>query len=156
MAKIYTIGFGGKKQDSFMEILNATGVKKLIDIRLWRTTRFVPWASGSNLAAAFGDRYMIMPELAPTKELLSAYKDRQIDWTGYETIFNELLCERQVEKLFTITPPPQTSAQHLFASERELNGVCFLCSEKTAEQCHRRLVAEYLSKHFQNIEIIHL
>ena len=31
-----------------------------------------------------------------------------------------------------------------------------LCSEHTAEHCHRRLVAEYLQKHWGSITITHL
>ena len=31
-----------------------------------------------------------------------------------------------------------------------------LCSEPTAEQCHRRLVAEYLDKTWGNVRAVHL
>jgi uncharacterized protein YeaO (DUF488 family) len=82
-----------------------------------------------------------MPELAPTKELLIAYKDGMVDWVCYEKIFNGLLAERQIEKLFAAA---------------DLDRVCFLCSEKTADQCHRRLVAEYLTVRFPNAKIVHL
>ena len=141
MATIYTIGFSGKTKDDFLEILNAVGVKTLIDIRLWRVARFVPWASGANLESALGGRYKYTPELAPTRELLTAYKDGQVDWAGYEQIFNNMLAQRQIEKLFT---------------PGELDRVCFLCSEKTAEKCHRRLAVEYLAGHFLGINITHL
>jgi uncharacterized protein (DUF488 family) len=141
MKTIYTIGFSGKKQDVFMDILAAADVKKLIDIRLWRAARFVPWASGANLVSALGDKYLAMPELAPTKELLTAYKDGAIDWAGYEQVFNGLLRDRAVEKLPALA---------------DLDGLCFLCSEKTADQCHRRLVAEYLAKQFPDSKIVHL
>lgn len=138
---IYTIGFAGKTKDQFMDILDAADIRMLIDIRLWRVARFVPWASGSNLAAALGDRYRTMPELAPTRELLTAYKDGTVDWPGYETIFNNILRDRHVEKLFTTD---------------SLDGACFLCTEKSPDKCHRRLVAEYLTAHFPNTKIINL
>ncbi|MDR2933898.1 MAG: DUF488 domain-containing protein [Rickettsiales bacterium] len=141
MLIIYTIGFSGKNQEEFFEILRGVGVKKLIDIRLWRVARFVPWASGVNLQKHLGDKYIAMPELAPTKELLTAYKDGTIDWQGYEKVFNGLICERKIEKLFTV---------------ENLDGMCFLCSEKNSEKCHRRLVAEYLSVHFDDVTIVHL
>ncbi len=67
MAMIYTIGFSGKTADIFTDVLDAVGVKKLIDIRLWRASRFVPWASGANLQKLLGDKYCYMPELTPTK-----------------------------------------------------------------------------------------
>ena len=141
MEKIFTIGFSGKNESGFFDLLNAAGVRRLIDIRLWRAARFVPWAAGASLATKLGDRYCYMPELAPTRELLSDYKDGAIDWAGYEKIFNELLTTRKAEKLFDADA---------------IDGVCFLCSERTADKCHRRLVVEYLSAKFGNVEIIHL
>lgn len=138
---IFTIGFSGKTRDDFEKILRIGGVRTLIDIRLWRVARFVPWASGKNLTDALGRQCKYMPELAPTKELLTEYKAGTIDWAGYEKIFNKLLADRQVEKLFTADT---------------LNGACFLCAEKTADKCHRRLVAEYLSAHFPDTKIVHL
>ncbi len=141
MTKIYTIGFSGKSQDIFTDILDAVRVKKLIDIRMWRVARFVPWASGANLQKLLGDKYCYMPELAPTKELLSDYKDDEIGWPEYEQTFNGILATRKVENLF---------------KPDDLDGACFLCSEKTADKCHRRLIAEYLATHFPDIEIVHI
>jgi hypothetical protein len=43
---IYTIGFSGKNQDVFFDILTSADIKNLIDIRLWRVARFVPSATG--------------------------------------------------------------------------------------------------------------
>jgi uncharacterized protein (DUF488 family) len=40
-----------------------------------------------------------------------------------------------------------------------LDRACLLCAKPTAEQCHRRLVAEYLQKKWAGsvqVEIIHL
>ncbi|MDR1027156.1 MAG: DUF488 domain-containing protein [Rickettsiales bacterium] len=139
--KIYTIGFAGKKQGEFFGALDDAGVRTLADIRLWRAARFVPWASGANLAEALGDRYRYVPELSPTKELLTDYKNGAVDWAGYEKIFNGLLIARQVEKLFA----PEI-----------LDGVCFLCTEKSPARCHRRLAAEYFAAHFDGLEITHL
>ena len=124
-----------------MDILNAADIKMLINIRLWRTARFVPWANGANLATALGDQYRYMSELAPTKELLTKYKDGAIDWADYEQIFNNLLAERKIENLF---------------NGIKLDKICFLCSEKAADKCHRRLVAEYLSQRIPDSQIVHL
>lgn len=141
MATLYTIGFSGKKQDTLVEVLDAVGVKTLIDIRLWRTSRFVPWANGTNLQNILGDRYLYIPELAPTRELLAEYKDGVIDWAGYERIFNGILSQRHVEKLF---------------QSFDYDNVCFFCAEKRADHCHRRLVTEYLAQNLNNIKIVHL
>lgn len=141
MPKIYTIGTNGKNKEIFAEILNAVGVSTLMDVRLWRQSRFVPWTSGTNLQRMFGDKYKYIPELTPTLDLLTKIKNGTINWAEYEQVFNKILGSRHIENLFT----PDT-----------LNKVCFLCAEKTAENCHRRLVAEYLQQHFPEIEIIHL
>jgi len=141
VATIYTIGFSGKNQGVFMDILNAVNIKTLVDIRIWRQSRFVPWANGARLAAALGDRYRYMPELAPTKELLAGYKDGVIDWLGYARTFNGILASGKVDSLFTLS---------------DIDKLCFLCAEKTADRCHRRLVAEYLAQCFPNVRIVHL
>ncbi|MDR0448933.1 MAG: DUF488 domain-containing protein, partial [Rickettsiales bacterium] len=122
MRKIFTIGFSGKNEGAFMDTISAAGVRRLIDIRLWRASRFVMWAGGTNLAAMLGARYVYVPELTPSKELLADYKDGKIDWPEYEKIFNGLLEARQAEKLPMLADP---------------DGFCFLCTEKSADKCHR-------------------
>lgn len=141
MLKIYTIGTNGKNKEIFAEILNAVDVNTVIDVRLWRQSRFVLWTSGTNLQITFGDKYKYIPELTPTLDLLTKIKNGTINWAEYEQIFNDILKKRQIENLFT----PNT-----------INKVCFLCAENTAENCHRRLVAEYLQQHFPDLEIVHL
>ncbi|MCL2566535.1 MAG: DUF488 domain-containing protein [Alphaproteobacteria bacterium] len=144
MQNMYTIGFSGKKQSGFFEILHVSDITKLLDIRLYRTSCFVPWASSGNLAKDCHNHnidYAVIPEMFPTGELLKSYKNRAIDWTSYEQIFNNLLADRQVEKLF---------------SPESLNNICFLCSEKSADMCHRRLVAKTLYRYTYNLFVINL
>ena len=139
--KIYTIGYSGKTKDQFMEVLDAVDIHTVIDVRLWRGSKFVEWASEKSLADTFGNRYKQMSDLCPTHELLVGYKDGTVDWSGYERVFGGLISERKIEKLF---------------DENNLNGACFLCAEKTADKCHRRLIAEYLATHFPDVKIVHL
>ena len=86
--------------------------------------------------------YLHEPLLAPTQELLDAYKKRNGDWDDYERRFLALMDERRV-------------AERL---DRQLFDVptVLLCSEATAEHCHRRLVAEYLRDHWGDVQIVHL
>ena len=141
MAKIFTIGFSGKKPDDFMDILNATQISCVWDIRLWRTSRFVPFYSRTNLAAALGDRYKYHPEFAPSTEILAAYKDGLITWFDYERLYRELLAARH----------PTAGLAPV-----NLDRICLLCTEKSALQCHRRLAAEYITTQIPDIEIVHL
>lgn len=141
MTKIFTIGFSGKKPDDFLDILNAAKINCIWDIRLWRTSRFVPFYSGTNLAATLGSRYEHHPEFAPTTGILAGYKDGCITWPDYERMYRELLATRN-----------PTAGLALNSLDR----ICLLCTEKSATQCHRRLAAEYIAEQFPSIEIVHL
>ena len=141
MAKIFTIGFSGKSPDAFLDVLNAVRVRAVWDIRLWRTSTYVPFYSGDNLAATLGTRYEYHPEFAPTAEILTRYKDGRITWPDYERMYRELLATRQ----------PTAGL-----SPTDLDRICLLCTEKSATQCHRRLAAEYIAEQIPDIEIVHL
>jgi uncharacterized protein YeaO (DUF488 family) len=80
--------------------------------------------------------------LAPSPELLDGYRKAHGAWEDYERGFLALLAERQVEKKLD---------RALFAVPTVL-----LCSEPTAEHCHRRLALEYLARHWGNIQPVHL
>jgi len=124
-----------------MDILNAPQISRVWDIRLWRTSRFVPFYSGTNLAIALGDRYEYHPEFAPSTEILAGYKDGRITWLDYERMYRELLATRRPTDGLAPTNPDR---------------ICLLCTEKSALQCHRRIAAEYIAEQFPDIEIVHL
>lgn len=144
--KIYTIGFTGKGAERFFTLLQKSGVTTVIDVRLNNSSQLAGFAKKNDLAyflkAICGINYKHSPNLAPTEDILKGYKKGVITWREYEDRFNKLLTARHIERYFT----PES-----------LSGVCFLCSENTPEQCHRRLVAEYLRDHVdETIEIRHL
>lgn len=141
MPKIFTIGFSGKSPDAFMDVLNAVRVRTIWDVRLWRISAYVLFYSGENLATALGDRYEYHPEFAPTKEILTEYKNGTISWADYEKLYRELLVARR----------PTDGLAPV-----DIDRICLLCTEKSALQCHRRLAAEYIASQFSDIEIIHL
>ena len=141
MQKIFTIGFSGKSPDAFMEVLNAVRVRAVWDIRLWRASAYVPFYSGTNLAATLGSRYEHHPEFAPTTGILAGYKEGRITWPDYERMYRELLAARH----------PTAGL-----SPTDLDRICLLCTEKSAVHCHRHLAAEYIASHFPDTEIVHL
>lgn len=124
-----------------MDVLNAVQVRAVWDIRLWRTSTYVPFYSGDSLSAVLGPRYEYHPEFAPTTEILAGYKDGRITWPDYERMYRELLNARKP----TDGLAPDT-----------LDRICLLCTEKSPLQCHRRLVAEYIANQFTDIAIVHL
>ena len=142
---LYTIGFTKKSAKVFFSKLRDAGVTKLVDIRLNNVSQLAGFAKRDDLIFFLKELcdcgYIHIPDFAPTKEILDAYKKKQIDWNEYVRRFSKLIKERKIEKKIT---------------SEELNNACFLCSEPTPEQCHRRLVAEYLKEKLGGIEIKHL
>jgi len=94
------------------------------------------------LDALCGAEYQHDLSLAPTEDLLKSYRKKVIDWNEYERRFLELMAERRIE---------QVVDRGLFETPTAL-----LCSEPTAEHCHRRLVVEYLRDKWGDIRIVHL
>ena len=85
--------------------------------------------------------YVHLTELAPTPDLLEAFKKRKEPWCAYETGFLALMSHRHIE-------------ERLRNVLRD--GDCFLCSEETPEHCHRRLVVEYLDEKWGDIAVNHI
>ena len=142
---LFTTGFTKINAQSFFSQLRRYRVKKLIDIRLNAASQLSGFAKRDDLKFFLKElcdcAYRHIPEFAPTRVLLNAYKKKQMDWAEYEHRFNKLIMERKIETLI---------------SPDELDHACLLCSEAKPEYCHRRLAAEYLENKFQNIEMVHL
>ena len=142
--KLYTIGFTKHTAEEFFEKLKSAGVKRVIDIRINKTSQLAAFAKGSDLPyllnATVGIGYLSHSELAPTKELLKSYRSKDINWEEFETRY-----KKQIEESKVISE----------LSKTEFDGACLLCTEETAEKCHRRLLAEELAK-LWNCQIQHL
>lgn len=133
MASIFTIGFTKSSARHFLGRLRAPGVREVVDVRLSNTSHLAGFARADELAwflETMGIGYRHAPELAPTEEMLGAYRAKKIGWDDYAARFNTLISERHVERLY-----PASS----------LAGACLLCSEAMPHHCHRRLVAEYVT-----------
>jgi uncharacterized protein (DUF488 family) len=132
---LYTIGFTGKGAEEFFAILKQAGVKILLDIRLNNVSQLAGFTKGKDLAyfvkEILAGQYYHITDLAPTKELLKKYQADE-NWQNYEKEFIALLEKRNVENKIQL--------------ELLKGPTVLLCSEKTAEKCHRRLAAEYLQK----------
>jgi uncharacterized protein YeaO (DUF488 family) len=117
----------------------------VVDIRLNNVSQLAGFTKkqdlGYFLKEICGIEYHHLPELAPTKEILDEYKRRKGDWATFEKRFLDLMSDRQIEKNI----PKKAVADG-----------CLLCSEEKPHQCHRRLVAEYLQHHWNDIEVFHL
>ena len=120
-------------------------MRRLVDIRLNNVSQLAGFTKKQDLEYflhAIADiDYVHERDLAPTKEILDGYKKKQIDWNEYERRYRSLLEERQPAKRL---------------KPEDFDHACLLCSEPTAEHCHRRLAAEYLKDEWGNVIIHHL
>ena len=81
--------------------------------------------------------------MAPSENLLKAYRDKKINWEEYEEIFNQVMNQRGIVDYIEIKYP-------------DLDKHCLMCNEDKPDKCHRRLLAELISDNFDDFEIIHL
>jgi uncharacterized protein (DUF488 family) len=143
--KLFTIGFTKKSAQQFFGLLKASGAKRVVDVRLNNVSQLAGFAKKDDLAyflkAICGIDYVHLPELAPTQEMLDAYKKRKGDWGSYEERFVALMKARRIEER---------------VGENMIADGCLLCSEDKPHHCHRRLIAEYLKDHWGDVEIAHL
>jgi uncharacterized protein (DUF488 family) len=145
--EIFTIGFTKSSARDFFGKLTDAGIQRLIDVRLRNTSQLASFAKRDDLEffleALCGIRYVHEPLLAPTQNLLDAYKKQKGDWRAYAQAFIELIQSRRIEQ--ELNPED-------FRRERSV----LLCSEDTPEHCHRRLVVEYLQSHWPDVQPVHL
>lgn len=140
-----TIGFTKKSAEQFFGAIQRAGARRVVDVRLNNASQLAGFSKKPDLSYFLkeicGVDYIRRKELAPTKEMLDDYRKRRSSWDEYESRFVGLMKERRIE--------------HAIDPE-EFADACLLCSEHKPHFCHRRLVAEYLGRHWGNVDIEHL
>lgn len=143
--ELFTIGFTQKTAREFFTKLKSAGVKRVVDVRLNNNSQLAGFSKKDDLAYFLKEialiDYVHLPDLAPTQDILDAYKKHKGDWETYERRFVDLMAKREIEKI--IDP-------------EMLQEGCLLCSEHLPHHCHRRLVAEYLNNKWGGIKTKHL
>ena len=145
--EVYTIGFGKHSAAQFFSALESAKIQKLVDVRLHNQSQLAGFTKRDDLRffleRLLGASYQHRLELAPTSDLLSDYRSHKLTWAQYERNFRDLLADRRIED--SIMP-------YDFSVPTAL-----LCSEPTANQCHRRVVLEYLREtSIPELRAIHL
>ena len=145
MIELFTIGFTKTTAGHFFDRLKQSGASRLIDVRLNNVSQLAGFAKRDDLKYFAGElcgmTYIHEPKLAPTKDILDDFKKRkEMPWSEYESRFEDLITEREIELL----------------PKEQFDGGCLLCSEDTPHHCHRRLVAEYLQRKWGDVKITHL
>lgn len=142
--KIYTIGFKGRSAKNFFTTLKKYGIQKLIDVRRKNVSQLAGFTKGPDLKyfleECFSIAYEHVPDFGPPAELLKEYRDRlgkkkkdDPAWAFYVEQFNKTV----------LSMPLMNQFDDIIDDYKK---ICFLCSEETAERCHRRLLAEYFKR----------
>jgi uncharacterized protein (DUF488 family) len=142
---LFTIGFTGKSAEKFFGLLESSKATKLIDIRINRTSQLAGFAKEQDLEfflpKLVGMGYQVWDDLAPTKELLASYRDKEILWEEFAQKYQDLIKVRGIlEK----------------SSQADFENAVLLCSEREPEKCHRTLLAELITKKFPLLGVTHL
>lgn len=146
MIKLYTIGFTRKSAEYFFNLLRNNGVKRLVDVRISNSSQLAGFAKGKDLVFFVNEichiPYQHIVDFAPSKDLLDRWHKEEVTWDEYEKIYIKMLQDREIIRKFGV---------------KTFDGACFLCSEDTPEQCHRRLLVEFMKKNCtEKVEIVHL
>jgi uncharacterized protein (DUF488 family) len=143
--KLFTIGFTKSTASGFFGRLQSAGVRHVRDTRRNRVSQLAGFAKEADLGFflnRIGDiAYSVEELLAPTGEMLDAYRKKELSWREYERRYLDLLDARKVDKRIDLA---------------KLDHHCLLCSEATPEHCHRRLAANYIAEARADVEIVHL
>lgn len=142
--QLFTIGFNKTSADEFFTKLKQAGVTRLIDVRLNNRSQLAGFTKRNDLQyfarEICGIPYCHELDLAPTQDMFDGYKKVGGSWQAYARKFGALIAQRRIE----------TIGRDLF------DGACLLCSEKQPHHCHRRLVGEYLQRHWRALNVTHL
>ena len=143
---INTIGFTQKTARQFFGALEASGAKRLLDVRRNNTSQLAGFSKKDDLAylleRMLGVEYLWLESLAPSDEDIKAYRK-----TGDRQTFRRRYLET-LERRSAIAGLDRT----LFDDD-----VVLLCSEADATHCHRSIAAELIAaKVVPGAEIRHL
>lgn len=135
--EVYTIGFTKRSAADFFGALERSGIRLLVDVRLHNLSQLAGYSKRDDLEfflrRVIQSGYEHRVDLAPTADMLDAYRKGAIAWPEYERRFLDLMAERRIESAIDL-------------STWAAQPTALLCSEPTARRCHRRLVLDHLRR----------
>jgi len=127
----FTIGYGGRAPSELLSLLSTAGVKTLVDVRL-RPDK----ASMGSYAKA----------KTPDKGIEALLASRGIGYVSLPELENVFLGDADWPTLYA-----ELIAKAGDLLTRKLAGIrepfCLMCAEKRVAECHRRIIAEFLVGH---------
>ena len=135
---IFTVGYGGKSREQFLEPLIANRIELIADIRMQPNR------------ASMG---MYVKAKSPEKGIEKTLSDASIAYEWFEELGNPDRTDQLVtfRALMARSGPERTRRLIETASRAR---TCLLCAEKNHDVCHRAIVGDYLKG--QGWRVIHL
>lgn len=142
--RIATIGYEASSIDDFVETLKAANVQHLVDVRELPISRKRGFAKSklSETLSAAGIKYSHFRDLGDPKPGREAA--RRGDYKSFRQIFSLHLTTKGAQEAL--------DRLEVIASQ---GGACLMCFEKSAEHCHRSMVANAIQKRTGS-EVLHL
>jgi uncharacterized protein (DUF488 family) len=145
MTTLYTVGHSTRTLEEFLELIRAANVRRLVDVRRYPGSRRHPHFARERLEEsllAVEVEYVWKPELGGRRK--PASESRHTAWrvpafAAYADHMESQEFEGAMEEVLT---PAERSCTAL------------MCAEARPEQCHRRLIADWLT--IQGHRVLHL
>lgn len=143
---LYTIGHSNHKQDEFIHILLRYAIATLVDIRTYPASKRFPQFDSETLRESLQQNAIIYhwagKQLGGMRKPHSSSKHTAIKeegMRGFADYMQTDMFHKAVVQLINLS---------------RLNPTVIMCAEGAPAQCHRSLLADYLTIH--GIEVIHL
>ena len=131
--KIYTIGYGNRQPKEFFKLLEDNNINMVIDVRREKPKAWNSAYSYDELLKRYGIGYRPYSKLSNQCESLKEYDEWLNTTSEGELAINNLLLDLKCWRD---------------------NHVVILCAELRAEQCHRKIITDFLAE--RDYEIHHL
>jgi uncharacterized protein (DUF488 family) len=131
MTAAFTIGYGGRKPDDFLKLLTDHGVKTVVDVRI-RPDR-----------ASMGSYMKARDE---SKGIAGLLAKAGIDYVSLPELGNPFLGDDDWPARYA--GHLEEEGPHLFELlTQDIPGpICLMCAEKRVADCHRRIIADHLTR----------
>jgi uncharacterized protein (DUF488 family) len=140
---VWTIGHGTRPADELVEMLQAAGVRTLVDVRRFPGSRYNPQFNQTALAALLSEAGIAYQHAIELGGRLSGEPGEERFGCLRVAAFRSYAARMGTEPW-----------QEAFAAVLAQPMLCVMCSETLWWRCHRRLIAELL--HARGEEVVHL
>jgi uncharacterized protein (DUF488 family) len=144
--RIWTIGHSTRMIDDFISLLKENGIKLLVDVRAWPSSKRYPQFNKDTLTEllnARGIRYQHFPELGGKRKSKPDSRNtawRNASFRGYADYMETEQFQKGIERLLDVAA--------------KVGPTAIMCAEAVWWRCHRSLISDYLKA--RRVEVLHV